>query len=43
MKGLEVKHQIEGKPGEEGSVCKVFFDMGKHKMEMIETITKKIG
>jgi hypothetical protein len=41
MQGFVKKIPIVGDEGEEGAKCKVVFQMGKRKMEMIEEITKK--
>lgn len=41
MKGLESVEPISGIQGEVGSKMKLTFQMGKRKMEMIETITVK--
>lgn len=41
MKGLESFENIEGKQGQEGAKTKFKFDMGKRKMEMIETVLKR--
>jgi uncharacterized membrane protein len=41
MKGLESFENIEGKQGQEGSKTKFIFNMGKRKMEMIETVLKR--
>ena len=41
QKGL-VKHEhLSGDKGEVGAKTKMFFEMGKRKMEMVETILKK--
>ena len=41
MKGFVKKTQISGEEGEEGAKCKVEFEMGKRRVEMIEEITNK--
>jgi uncharacterized membrane protein len=41
MSGFVSYEIIEGIPGQEGAKMKLFFDMGKRKIEMIETITKR--
>lgn len=41
MKGLESFENIEGKQGQEGAKTKFKFNMGKRKMEMIETVLKR--
>lgn len=41
MEGLESFDHIDGTPGEVGARSKLVFEMGKRKIEMIETITEK--
>jgi hypothetical protein len=41
MEGFVEKIPIKGEEGELGAKCKVVFEMGKRKMEMIEEITEK--
>ena len=41
MEGFVEKIPIKGDEGELGAKCKVVFQMGKRKMEMIEEITEK--
>ena len=41
MKGLESFEHISGEPGQPGAKSLLKFDMGKRKMEMIETVTLK--
>jgi len=41
MEGFVEKISIKGEEGELGAKCKVVFQMGKRKMEMIEEITEK--
>ncbi|WP_297704288.1 SRPBCC family protein [uncultured Eudoraea sp.] len=38
--GFVKKELISGKKGEVGAVSKMFYKHGKHKMELVETITK---
>jgi len=40
QKGLTKYEMIEGTPGEVGAKMKIYYDMGKRKMELTETITK---
>lgn len=40
QKGLINYEFIEGKPGKKGSKMKLLYEMGKRKIEMIETITQ---
>lgn len=39
MKGLQSFEHISGEPGQPGAKSLLKFDMGKRKMEMIETVT----
>ena len=41
MRGLESFETIEGTPGQEGARAKMIFQMGKRRVEMIETILKR--
>lgn len=41
MQGFVEKQPITGDEGELGAKCKVVFQMGKRRIEMIEEITKK--
>lgn len=41
QEGLQKYEMIGGTPGEEGAKMKLNYDMGKRKIEMIETIMKK--
>lgn len=41
MEGLQKFEMISGTPGEVGAKSKLTFQLGKRKMEMIETITEK--
>ena len=40
QEGFVSREQIIGTPGEEGSKAKLTYNMGKRKIEMIETVTK---
>ena len=39
MKGLKSFEHISGTPGQPGAKSRLVFEMGKRKMEMIETVT----
>ncbi|MDO5509321.1 MAG: SRPBCC family protein [Weeksellaceae bacterium] len=39
MKGLESFEPISGTPGQPGAKSRITYDMGKRKVEMIETVT----
>lgn len=41
MKGLVLFEHLEGQAGQEGAKSKLKFEMGKRKMEMVETILKR--
>lgn len=41
MEGLKKHEQIEGKPGEQNSKMKMYFDLGKNKIEIVETILER--
>ena len=41
QRGLQSFEPVSGEPGEPGAQSKVVFQMGKRKIEMLETITKK--
>jgi len=41
QKGLQSVEHLSGQEGEVGSKSRLFYQMGKREMEMIETITKK--
>lgn len=41
MKGLTKIERLEGIPGEEGSTSMIYFETGKRKMQMKETIITK--
>ncbi len=41
MKGLESFEAIEGSPGQVGAKSRMVFQMGKRRIEMVETITKR--
>jgi len=41
MEGLVSFDPISGEPGQEGAKSKLVFQMGKRKIEMVETITKR--
>lgn len=38
--GFQKKEHLSGDPGKDGAKSKMYFDDGKRKMELIETITK---
>jgi len=41
MKGLLSMENLEGEAGQEGSRRRLKFEMGKRKMEMVETVTER--
>lgn len=41
LEGLVSFDHLEGTPGEVGAKSKLVFDMGKRRIEMVETVTKK--
>lgn len=41
MKGLESFETFEGEPGQPGAKSKMVFQMGKRRIEMVETIHKR--
>lgn len=41
MKGLQSLETFEGEPGQEGAKSQLFFQIGKRKIEMVETILKR--
>ena len=41
MEGLESVKHLDGKPGDVGAKSKMVFQMGKRRIEMVETITVK--
>ena len=41
MEGLKRHEHLSGTPGKVGAKTKMFFEMGKRKIEMVETVTKQ--
>ena len=41
QRGLQVYEPLEGEPGQPGARSRLVFQLGKRKMEMIETITER--
>lgn len=41
QRGLVATEHISGTPGEVGAKMKLYYEMGKRKMELVETITKR--
>ncbi len=41
MDGLQSVEHLEGEPGEEGARSKMRFEMGKRRIEMVETILQR--
>lgn len=41
MEGLQSIEHLSGTPGEPGSTCRLVFQMGKRRIEMIETVLER--
>ena len=41
LRGLQVFEPLTGEPGQPGATSRMVFQMGRRRMEMIETITKR--
>ena len=41
QRGLQVFEPLEGEPGQPGATSRLVFQMGRRKIEMIETITER--
>ena len=41
QRGLQVFEPLEGEPGQPGAKSRMVFQMGKRKIEMVETITER--
>ena len=41
QRGLQICEPLDGEPGQPGATSRLVFQLGKRKMEMIETITQR--